>query len=201
METPGQTITPLPSQTLSPRLIGCALPALPSRFRLERMGRRHQLDRRAELTVAADADAGHVEHDAVVVHEGARADRDLAAVVAAEARLDHDVVAYRLEELAQDLRAERLLGMPRRVVPLEQRLCARVVGRELRVARLVGLPAQHPPLHLAHGPSAAAAVRNASSRSAYPGARGMLCPAPGRTARSAPSRRSSTSHTASKAGW
>ena len=84
--TPGQTITPPPSQTLSPIVIGFAY-SQPMRARLgiDRVGRGQELDARGELAGGADPDRRDVEHDAVEVDERARADRDVAAVVAAEA--------------------------------------------------------------------------------------------------------------------
>ncbi len=52
------------------------------------MRRREELDARRELTGGADPDRRDVEHDAVVVGERPRADRDMAAVVAEERRAD-----------------------------------------------------------------------------------------------------------------
>ena len=53
--TPGQTMTPPPSQTLSPIVIGCAaLPLVAARARLDRVGRGEQLHVRADLHVVAD---------------------------------------------------------------------------------------------------------------------------------------------------
>jgi hypothetical protein len=97
MVTPGQTIAPPPSHTLSPIVIGSAA-SQPARrcsgsigcvgVRIWTAGAIWHPERR------------HVEQHAVEVDERARADRDVAAVVAAEGRPDHDAVADVAEQLA-----------------------------------------------------------------------------------------------------
>ena len=100
MVTPGQTITPPPSQTLSPMVMGGGgLPLGPARLGLERVGGGEQLDVRADLDVVADRDAGDVERDEAEVDEGAGADVQLVAVVAVKRRADLDAFADRSEQL------------------------------------------------------------------------------------------------------
>src|SRR3954454_17851746 len=69
--TPGQTMTPPASQTLSAMVIGCRAihPPHPAVLGIDGMGRGQQLHPRGDLTGGADGDRRDVEHHGVDVDE------------------------------------------------------------------------------------------------------------------------------------
>jgi hypothetical protein len=124
MLTPGPTITPPPSHTLSPIAIGLAY-SQPRRRGSGSIGcvavricTRVAIWQRSPMTIG-------IEHHAVVVDERPGADRDRRAVVAPERRLDHDALADAPEQRAQQ-------SIPLPVPP--GRLCARRLEELDRVA-------------------------------------------------------------------
>ncbi len=161
--TPGQTIAPPPSQTLSPIVIGSA-DSQPCRRGSGSIG--CVAVRSCTFVASWQASpiriGAGVEHDAVEVDERPCADRDLGAVVAPERRADDHSLAELPEELAQDRVAALLIGVRRGVEALEHRLRAGVVGPEL-VVDAVELAAEHPLFHLRHQ-SCAAAARSTIAR-------------------------------------
>src|SRR4029453_2911438 len=100
--TPGQTITPPPSQTFVGDGDGLGrLPLGPAGLRFQRVGRGQELNIGADLYVVADPDGGHVEQDHPDVDEGPRPDMDLVAVVAVQRRADLGALPHRAQQLAQ----------------------------------------------------------------------------------------------------
>ena len=69
---PGRTMTPPPSQTLSPIAIGAAASSFPPRLGLDRVVSGQELHVGTDLAVGADLDRRHVERHQPVVDEGPR---------------------------------------------------------------------------------------------------------------------------------
>jgi hypothetical protein len=72
-----------------------------SRFGIDGVRRCQELHARRDLASRADPDRRDIEHHAVVVDEGARADREVPAVVAPERRSYDHTVAHLAEQFPQ----------------------------------------------------------------------------------------------------
>ena len=78
-------MTPPPSHTLSMITIGLAASHLSRRKAwIDRMGGGQQLNVRSYLDIVTDGDLGYIQRDQTPVHEAARSDSGLIAVVAIE---------------------------------------------------------------------------------------------------------------------
>jgi hypothetical protein len=140
MVTPGQTITPPPSQTLLPIVMGLAL----SHFAcLERVGGGKELDIRTDLHVITDRDPGNVERHESPVGKGASADVRLVTIVAPDGRADDGAVSHTSEQLAKKA-ASRVVVAGGCVVLRGQGRGAITLSGQLGVVRDVVVTSQHP---------------------------------------------------------
>ncbi len=151
IETPGQTITPAPSQTPSASVDRVRhLPGVATGDGVDRVGRGDQLDARCEQALAPDRDRRAVEHRAVGVDEGLLPDRDPVAEVAEERRADLGVLAELAEQLLQRPPALVRALVADRVELLDERLATVELRVQLGVVAAIELAPPHPLFHLAH---------------------------------------------------
>ena len=171
MVTPGFTIAPAPSHTLSAHRDGVReLPVVAAKVGVEGMGGGEQLDAGRDLAVVADGHRGGVEDHAAVVDEGPGPDADAAAVVAPERGLYDGPVADVPEQLLQQAPALAGLGMGGGVEALDQALGARVGRDQVRiVGEAVQLAAQHALLLFTHAGIVASAADPAQAHVAQAG--------------------------------
>ena len=117
MVTPPFTVTQPPIQTLLPTVMGFAVlqPGIAD-IRIERMARAEQAHARPEHDVVAEADVALVEHDELIIRIEIFAQIDMAAVVAAEGRLDLEAASRSAQQAAQqggaDLRLRLAVELP-----------------------------------------------------------------------------------------
>lgn len=135
--------SPAPDPHVRPDLDGLTILLLAAKLRVERMGGRVDLHRRAEQDVVPDVGLADVQYDAVEVEEALRPQMDVRAVIAVERRLHPHVLAAAAEEIPQEAPPLLLLTFAGRIEILTQ--APRTASRlhQLRVVRVVQLAAQH----------------------------------------------------------